>query len=87
MTTKWVINASPTYLGVLHHPLKLLDHPQGLQHHQQGIQHIQKGDGSKIHPCGYKDLINWVQGASRHKPTLKGSKALQVGLGGINDNL
>ena len=77
MTTEWVINASPTHLGLLHSLQGLQDHLQGLQHHQQGLQrhqqglqHLQQSGGFKIHTCGYKDLINWVQGDSRHKPTL-----------------
>jgi len=65
MTTEWVINASPTHLGLLHSL-------QGLQDHLQGLQHLQQGGGIKIQSCGYKDLVNWVQGASRHKPTLEG---------------
>ena len=24
----------------------------------------------KIQACGYMDLVNWVQGASRHQPSL-----------------
>ena len=72
MTTEWVINASPTHLGFLHHLQGLQVHLQGLQHRQQGLQHLQQGGGIKIHPHGYKDLVNWVQGASRHKPTLFG---------------
>ena len=100
MTTEWVINASPTDLGILHHPQGFQHHLQGLQHHLQGLQHRQQGGGFKIQPCGYKDLVNWVQGASKHKPTLCGIQgtrcedigiiytcALQEGLGGINDNL
>ena len=65
MTTEWVINASPTHIGVLHSQPRLQDHIQGLQHNQQGLQHLQQGGGIKIQPCGYKDLVNWVQGASR----------------------
>ena len=58
MTTKWVINASLTHLGFLQRSSRLQDH-------------FQVPDGNfKIQACGYKDLVNWVQGASRHKPTL-----------------
>ena len=70
MTTEWVINASSTHLGLLQHPSRLQNHLQGLQHDQQGLQHLQQGRGIKIQSCGYIDLVNWVQGASRHKPTL-----------------
>ena len=98
MTAEWVINASPTHLGLLHHLQGLQYHLQGLQHHHQGLQHRQQGGRSKIQPCGYKDLVNWVKGALRNKPSLYGLQgtgcedtgiihtcALQVGLGGIND--
>ena len=70
MTIEWVINASPTHLGLLHSLQGFQDHLQGLQHHQQGLQHFLQGGGINIMSCGYRDLVNWVQGASRHKPTL-----------------
>ena len=70
MTTEWVINASLTHLGFLQRPLRLQDHLQGLQHHQQSLQHLQQGGGIKIQSCGYNDLVNGVQGASWHTPTL-----------------
>ena len=100
MDIEWVINASPTYLGILHHLQGLQHHIQGLHAHHQGLQHCQQGGGSKIQPCGYMDLVNWVQGVSRHNQTLYGLQgtrcggtgiihncALQEGLGGINEYL
>ena len=63
MTTEWVINASLTHLGFLQHPSKLQDH-------FQVPQCLQQDSGFKIQACGYRDLVNWVQGASRQKPTL-----------------
>ena len=94
MTTEWVINASLTHQGIIHHPQGLRHNLQGIQHHQ----HRQQGGGSKIKTCGYMDLVNWIQGVSRHKESLyrlKGigcedtgiihSCALQEGLGDINN--
>ena len=51
MTIEWVINASPTHLGLSHRPSRLQDHIQGLQHHQHGLQHFQQGGGIKILSC------------------------------------
>ena len=83
MITEWVINASPSHLGLLHRLPRFQDHLLGLHHSQQGLQHLQQGGGFNIHHCGTRTLSNEYKVLQGTNPLYKGSKAQTYSVRGL----